>query len=442
MKKNFTKIMMLALTLCMMIAMFAVVASAETADKDFTVTLDKYYAFYNGMEHEAPKVTVYDGDEVVASEAYEVEWKYAYKADDELKEFDYFRDYFREAGAYYVTVKGAEGTAYESCTVEAFFCILSTRGNQKYAFENKTLDSVYGDTIDYTLEGGYSSAAHNEIKLFRAVNEDGTFGEYTTEAPTKVGKYQYYVIDYGYYYYLDITIDFKIVEKKATILVHDISGIEYGDKIEFAYVPGEGFLDKDADKVKDIDVEYDWVEGFGDGSVGSHYFTAEATLENYDIDVVYDGVDYDDCATVTISQKKVIFKDNYVLQYNGKIQLPEVEIANLVGDDKCSVEVIGSSRKYGGTYTIRVVALGNDNYTLGDGVTEVKLTYTIVADGKDDSNTAVKDFIEGVVDAGETVGKVVETVSPVVNTIGKFIIGGIKSGVSALVNDFFGRVFG
>ena len=140
-----------------------------------------------------------------------------------------------------------------------------------------------------------------------------------------------------------------------------------------------------------------------------------------------------------IIKQRVLTAEDFdveTLVYNGQLQLPKVEVKKTsLGEEGCTPEIVASARKYGGTYYVTVVALTNDSYTINDAI---KLEYTIVAEGEKDSDNAVKDFIDGVGNAGEAVGEVVEVVTPVFNAIGKVIADGIK----ALVNDFFSRVFG
>jgi hypothetical protein len=450
MKKNLTKIVMLVLTICMMIAVFAVVASAEEAAdlKNATVTLDKYYTFFDGEVHN-PVVTVKMGDTVLKEGVdYTVAWRF----------YDAIEDYttnHKNTGA------PAEGEAWGNkvSTLQkagAYNLVLIGKGD--YAGTSKAAgkndngmrfhilgDTKYNSDLIVTpgtwVYGNEDNAAQITIASaykthFTRLVEYSVKGEnnFTSVVPTIPGEYQVRVTDIKCNFYAMKTVDFKIEKRKVELNILE-NEREYGDSndglYKFEYAEGSlKFLAADIDNIV-------MTPGYeGDENVGPQYSALTAKVEHPYYDVTVNAGD------LFIKQRVVDFKDNYVLQYNGKVQLPTVEILNLVGDDECSVEVIGSSRKYGGTYNIKIVAIGNDNYTLGDNVTEVILTYTIVADGVADRDTAVGEFVDGVINAGETLGEVVEVVAPVVGNIGKFIFGGIKAGVSALVNDFFGRVFG
>ena len=235
----------------------------------------------------------------------------------------------------------------------------------------------------------------------------------------------------------DVAGTFTITPAPLHITLNNVlEGLTYGDIIDLKTLyTVEGLLGDDT-----IDVEVIFEDG--DLHAGDNWFFVKHSPDaNYAITADAD-------ARLVLAKRVLTVADFAVkeqLYYNGQLQSPEIivkpESLATYGDYACVPEVIGSARKYGGTYTITVIALSNVmNYTIEGG--DVKVEYTILAEGEKDGDFAVGEFLAGVVNAGEIVGEVVEVVAPVVNVIGKVIVDGIKNGVTALFNDFFGRVFG
>jgi hypothetical protein len=259
-----------------------------------------------------------------------------------------------------------------------YFVIGNTSNSSKLVVEPGTW--VYGNE-ENSDQVSISSAYKTH---FTRLVEYSVKGEdnFSSVAPTLPGNYEVRVMDIKAGTYAVKTVEFKIEKRKVELnILENERG--YGDSndglYKFEYAEGSlKFLAADIDNIV-------MTPGYeGDENVGPQYAALTAKVEHPYYNVTVNAGD------LYIKQRVVEFKDNYVLQYNGKVQLPTVEITNLVPGDECTFEVIGSSRKYGGTYNIKVVAIGKgaENYTLGDNVTEVILTYTIVADGVADSNTS------------------------------------------------------
>jgi hypothetical protein len=297
-------------------------------------------------------------------------------------------------------------------------------------------DGTYGDVKGEASAKAYLGDTLLDmavgVKYFEKADFDANGANATAYAkrPTAAGTYVVY-------FYTEATdnlvatvetTEFTIAKKSAMVTVDDVD-VVYGDKIELTYT-AEGFLDAD-----NVVITLSWDEI---AMCGPH--DIEVSFENNDNYIIaYNG------ATLYIYQRVLTAEDfavtNY--KYDGKLHAPKAtvkaEALGAYGDAECGLEIRGSSRKYGGTYTFVVVAVTNPNYTV-DG--EITLEYTIEAEGLLDHDNALGEFVEGVVNAGQVAGDVAEVVTPVFNYIGNAIWDGFKNGVSALVTDFFGRVFG
>ena len=518
MKKNLTKIIMLALTLCMMIAMFAVVASAEAPDA--AASLENTTVAYNG-KNQIPVIHVYEDGA----------WGTADWANVKVNGVAYDADTckFTEAGLYLleVAVDGKVYTLrYEITKITPVFTLggggvaanLTYTGEKATGFwsgtskyidvngnsvsrgskaENAVITMTYYVASEYAADpataqpvipvdvGTYTivmtSAETNNLnaseKVFAKAIKinpkeivvdavlDKTYGEADPKIEMPAGalfgddvvEIVYNRVDNENVDVYDITLglvgadaaNYKVVPAgEATLTINKIAvtivvgehTITYGDELvlnNYSFKNGVGFFAEDGIEVvlSPIDLA---------AQVGTYYLEAEAVgaaAANYEVDY-----DYENAILVLVP--RVLTADDFVLDnntfvYNGQLQLPNVLLVDgalgAFGDEECELDVIGSARKYGGTYYVTVVGLKTENYVLAD---DVRLEYTILAEGEKNSNDAVVEFLAGVVNAGQIVGEVVEVVAPVVNAIGKVIVDGIKNGVSALFNDFFGRVFG
>lgn len=517
MKKNLTKIFMLALTLCMMIAVFAVVASAEAPDA--AASLENTTVAYTGRT-QIPVIHVYE----------EGAWTTADLANVKVNGVAYDADTckFTEAGLYLLEVTvdgkvytlryeitkitpvltlGGSGTAanltYTGEKAKGFWSgtskYIDVNGNSVSLgsrAEKAVITMTYYVASEYAADpanavpvtpvdvGTYTivmtSAETNNLKASTKVFAkaikikpmeivvdavlDKTYGEADPKIEMPAGalfgddvvEIVYDRDDNENVDVYDITLglvgadaaNYKVVPAgEATLTINKLAvtvivgehTITYGDELvlnNYSFKNGVGFFAEDGIKVvlSPIDLA---------AQVGTYYLEAEvvgAAAANYEVDYDYENAILVLTARVLTAADFVL--DNNVLNYNGQLQLPTVLLADgalgAFGDAECGLEVIGSARKYGGTYYVTVVALKNENYELAE---DVRLEYTILAEGEKNSDNAVGEFLAGVINAGEIVDEVVEVVAPVVNAIGKVIIDGIKSGVSALLNDFIGRVF-
>jgi len=432
MKKNLTKIMMMALCLCMMVAMFAFVASAEeTVEKidisEAEIILSKNYCFFNGAVQSTPEVTVeLDGEKL--TEGYDIVWKYE---GEEVTGLEH-------SGRYTVTVTGKEDAGYTG-SKKAYCDVLSNRLTAaKYAVKfNDIAGWVYGapltmagieDEIVTDFDVTYKFA--QKFIEFRAVGDS----EFTSEMPTEVGKYEVRAIYCQGQYYAIAIEEFEITPKKVVIVLKDKT-IEYGGDEDFEFY----FADP-SDYTKEINL-------IGEDDLGVEIFREDEEnkfVNMYDIFARYDedNKNYDVVdvakATLTIVPRVLTaadFENNLVVTYNGKLQLPEYKIVDpSFADDVYELEILGA-RKYGGTYTARIVSIDNDNYVLeGD----IKLQYTIVAEDGKDGDAAVDKIETGLGNAGSAM----ESIAPTLGNIGGSIVDTIVAVFKAIFADFFGRVFG
>ena len=527
MKKNLTKIIMLALTLCMMIAVFAVVASAKTNISAVAVTNNP--AKYTGSVQDPVLKAYNNGTEL------------GYGTDFRIKSVSFVDTFgenaytnkkpadmqFKNAGIYRITVEGC-GDNYKG-SVEVVYEIKQASNNiENFAAStnNYVVDSVYGETVKDAIVKAKFGRNTTEVKYYtKADFEAGNMDVYTTTRPKNAGTYVIYykvnetanykgvegkweitispktigisvddstkvygtadpdeftftgelnsfvltkdqgkvsvelkrvagknvgeykinatlVGDAAANYKLpdDVAGTFTITPAPLTVTLKELAGYMYGDIVDFgAFYTVEGLIDGDNVSF-DVDLEDEVLHA------GANWFTVVAEgddFANYALNVVGTDGEFACFALAKRVLKVADFAVKEQLYYNGQLQSPEIivkpEALATYGDYACVPEIIGSSRKYGGTYSVTVVALSNENYTIEGG--EAKVEYTILAEGEKNSDNAVGEFLAGVINAGEIAGEVVEVVAPVVNAIGKVIIDGIKNGVSALLNDFIGRVF-
>ena len=436
MKKNLTKIVMLALCLCMMVAMFVTVASATEAEapaKDLSeaeVTLDKYYSFYNGLNPEIPVLTVkYGGETLVEGTDYTVSVTY--------NDSDFAGGVAKicEAGRYEITVT-AKGDTYTGSALVRYFVVSQKLGSIKVTASNWT----YGEEAkapevvakDKENKNWFRNDFALKVVEYCAIDKDGNeITPYSEEVPTEAGLYRVRVTGFRRDYYNLGTDDFEIEKKTISIKITDDDKV-YGEKDpeKFEYTTEDAFEEGD-----DVKIELERAKGETVSAlVGTYAITAELTgadAANYELD-------YEMPGKFTINQR-VLSAADFVyateLTYNGKIQVPVITISTEDGrfaEEIVDLQVIGG-RKYSGKYEAKIVALYDENYVLA--ADEIVLPYEIVGGTDKDA------VIEDVADKFDFIKVSAPAIAPVVETIVKNIWTGVKAGVSALLKDFVSRVF-
>jgi hypothetical protein len=429
MKKNLTKIMMMALCLCMMVAMFAFVASAEEAPvsiKNATVTLDSYYSFFDGKEKDLPGVNLFVDGKEVDPEAYTVEWKY-----DNAKVVTKAR----EEGQYIPVIKAVEGKGYTGKRVAAagdtsirYHVINDDAKNDKAVEITVDPEFNYGDSVEDKIAIKYIWDDYKTtIVEYYAVAEDGAMTK-LDEAPVDAGDYAIRVVELYRNFFSDVTEKFTIDKKVVNIVVNPAQKV-YGEADPDFTCVVDGLVYNETNA--DLDIEW-YRDRVGEEHVDLYRITILGIgNENYELGDVASA----DLEIVPRVLTAADFENNLVVTYNGKLQLPEYKIVNpSFADDVYELEILGA-RKYGGTYTARIVSIDNDNYVLeGD----IKLQYTIVAEDGKDGDVAVDKIETGLGNAGSAM----ESIAPTLGNIGGSIVDGIVAVFKAIFADFFSRVFG